>query len=126
MTTKTETVSETVSVSVSDVKAIAGRDARLVYLVSAGLTIPEARAFLKKNKDELKTVAAPRATIASEFYALLESGPMSDDSFNAWIAKTSEATRKEGSEGPTNTERAKSHYNAIRVLANAIHAQSKK
>ena len=49
---------------------------------------------------------------AANFYDQLRKAPMSDADFDALIAG-----------GSNNVQKHKSHYNAIRELANAIHAQ---
>lgn len=76
----------------------------LVYLGSKGMDAKDASEFYNEHK-------TARAGITSGFYDLLAAGPMDAEAFQEWL-KT----------GTDNTRRHESHFNAIRELANRIHA----
>ena len=81
------------------------KDEALTVLIQSGLTFKEAEAYWKQNR--------PTSTgFAANFYAVLESGTMSYDDFDTMISL-----------GSKNVQNHRSHYNAIREMANAIWAQ---
>lgn len=92
-------------------------------IANEGKTIKQIRGFLAfehnlEGKEATALIAqagiggSVSTGFAADFYALLKDAPLSDADFDALIAA-----------GSNNVQKHKSHYNAIRELANSIHAQ---
>ena len=80
--------------------------ARGFLVFTYGIDGKEATAILS----EAGYVAGRSGNVVKDFYALLETGPMSIEAFEEWIGK-----------GSKNVKAHRGHYNAIRELANSIH-----
>ena len=98
---------------IADIQAIA----------ESGKNIKAIRGFLMfeygiEGKDATKLIeqagisGSVSTGFAANFYDQLRASPMSEADFDALIAS-----------GSNNVQKHKSHYNAMRELANAIHAQ---
>ena len=97
--------------------------AEIQAIAESGKNVKAIRGFLMfehgiDGKEATKLIAqagiggSVSTGFAANFYDQLREAPMSDADFDALIAT-----------GSNNVQKHKSHYNAIRELANAIHAQ---
>lgn len=76
------------------------------YIVEGKGTLKEAEAAWKAYREE----NGAGNSVANAFYTELKEGVMDDIEFDTWLGAQS-----------NNVQKHKSHYNAIRALANHIH-----
>ena len=81
------------------------KNAAITALIQSGLDFKAANTYWVENRPERGTGFKAR------FYAILETGPMSEKDFDALIEAES-----------VNIVKHKSAHNAVREMANAIHA----
>jgi hypothetical protein len=80
----------------------------LTHLIQNGMDFKEAEAYWKENGSKGKK------GYAADFFNMLIEKPMSDIEFVEWLSEQSENARKH-----------KSHYDNVRMAANAIHSKYK-